>query len=334
MPNHPILVTVPEPLRSYILSAEARRKLERFADVTWNDDDHNWSGAELAARLSGQEAIIASWGLAKLTSEVLAQADQLRLVAYAAGSVKGFVTDAVFERGIAVSHAASRIADSVAEYALLMAMTGLRRPHELDRRMKAGEEWPKTRDMPVYEIAGARIGLLGMGYVGRRAAGLFKAVGAQVFVYDPYFPEARAQALGLHKVGLDELLSTCKVISVHLPVTEETHRMLGARELALIQDGAVFVNTARSWAVDQEALAAELAQGRFWAALDVFDTEPLPLDHPFRGMDNVLLSPHVAGLTLDSQGSLMAEMIDEAERFFVGQPLQHQVTRDMLATMA
>jgi phosphoglycerate dehydrogenase-like enzyme len=121
---------------------------------------------------------------------------------------------------------------------------------------------------------------------------------------------------------------------VHLPVTEETHRMLGARELALIQDGAVFVNTARSWAVDQEALAAELAQGRFWAALDVFDTEPLPLDHPFRGMDNVLLSPHVAGLTLDSQGSLMAEMIDEAERFFVGQPLQHQVTRDMLATMA
>ncbi|MBN1399940.1 MAG: hydroxyacid dehydrogenase [Anaerolineae bacterium] len=334
MSKHPILVTVPEPLRGYILSAEARRRLERFADVTWNDDGHNWSGEELAARLPGQEAIIASWGLAKLTPELLAQADQLRLVAYAAGSVKGFVTDAVFERGIAVSHAASRIADSVAEYALLMAMTGLRRPHELDRRMKAGEEWPKTRDMPVYEIASARVGLLGMGYVGRRAAGLFKAVGAQVFVYDPYFPEARAQVLGVHKVELDELLSTCKVISVHLPVTQETHHMLGARELALIQDGAVFVNTARSWVVDEEALAAELARGRFWAALDVFDIEPLPLDHPFRQMDNVLLSPHVAGLTLDSQGSLMAEMIGDAERFFAGQPLQHQVTRDMLPTMA
>jgi len=109
---------------------------------------------------------------------------------------------------------------------------------------------------------------------------------------------------------------------------------LGARELALIQDGAVFVNTARSWVVDQQAMIRELATGRFWAALDVFDVEPLPAEHPLRHMDNVLLTPHVAGFTRDCYGSLMALMVAEVERFFAGESLKFRVTRDMLSTMA
>ena len=334
MPKHKVLITVPQPLRGYVLNDAALAKLQGFAEITMNEDGHNWSAEELSARLPGVEAIIASWGLAKLTPKVLAFADKLRLVAYGAGSVKGFATDALFDRGIALCHAASRIADSVAEYSLLLAMTGLRRPHELDRQMKAGESWPKTRDMPAYEIAGARVGLLGMGYVGQRSAKLFNAVGADVSVYDPYLSSERAEELSVRKVELDELLSQSKVISVHLPVTEETRHMLGARELGLIQDGAIFVNTARSLVVDQDAMVAELATGRFWAGLDVFDTEPLPLDHPLRSMDNVLLSPHVAGLTLDSQSNLMGEMIDDTQRYFAGEPLAHQVSRDLLAIMA
>ncbi|NLD71703.1 MAG: hydroxyacid dehydrogenase, partial [Chloroflexi bacterium] len=194
--------------------------------------------------------------------------------------------------------------------------------------------WPKSREAPVYEIAGRRVGILGMGYVGRRSARLFKAVGAEVWVYDPYLPEEDAARLGVTKAELEDLLSECPVISVHLPVTDETLRMLGARELALIQDGAVFVNTARSLVVDQDALLAELRKGRFWAALDVFDKEPLAEDSPFRSLDNVLLTPHVAGLTMDSYQSLMALAIDEVERFFSDKPLVYSVTREMLATMA
>ena len=110
--------------------------------------------------------------------------------------------------------------------------------------------------------------------------------------------------------------------------------MLGSRELSLIQDGAVFVNTARSVVVDQDALSSELQTGRFWAALDVFDQEPLPVDSPFRDLDNVMLTPHVAGLSVDSYQGLISLAVDEVTRFFQGQPLQYQVTRDMLATMA
>ena len=329
-----VLVTVPQSLRRYILSEEAVTKLHHLANVSMNEDDRNWTGEELAEKLPGIDVIIASWGLAKLTPKVLARAGRLRLVAYAAGSVKGFVTEAVYERGIAVTHAASRIADSVADFTLLLAMMGLRRPQDFDRRMKAGEAWPESRDIPMFEITGKKVGLLGMGYVGRRAARLFQGIEAKVWAYDPYLSPERATELGVHKAELDELLSECQVISVRLPVTDETRHMLGARELALIRDGAVFINTARAWVVDQEAMIKELTQGRFWAALDVFDPDPLPADHPLRGMDNVLLTPHIAGLTRDSYLNLMAEMVDELDRFLQGKPLKFQVTQDMLATMA
>ena len=329
-----VLITVPQPLRGLIFTEDALTRLRRLARVTMNDDGRNWTPEEIASRLTGVDALITGWGIAPLTAQVLAGANRLRLIAHAAGSVKGFVTDAVFERGIAVTHAASRIADSVAEFTVLVAMMGLRRPQDFDRQMKAGDLWPKSRELPLFEIRGKRVGLLGMGYVGRRTAALFQALGAEVWAYDPYLSLERAQELGVRKAALDELLQSCQIISDHLPVTGETHHLLGARELALIQDGAVFVNTARASTVDQEALTRELASGRFWAALDVFDPEPLPPDHPLRSMPNVLLTPHIAGLTRDSYQDLGATMVDELERFFRGERLRHRVTREMLATMA
>ena len=334
MNRYHVLVSVPQPLRGRILPAEALARLQCLAEVTLNEDGRSWNAQELASRLPGVDALITGWGIVPLTAEVLAQADRLRLIAHAAGSVKGFVTDAVFARGIAVTHAASRIADSVAEFSLLAVLIGLRRPHDLDRQMKTRTPWPAGIEAPAYEIAGRSVGLLGMGYVGQRAARLFQAVGAEVWAYDPYLSPQRAAELGVRQAALDALLRACPIISVHLPVTEETHHLLGARELALIQDGAVFVNTARSWVVDQQAMIRELATGRFWAALDVFDVEPLPAEHPLRHMDNVLLTPHVAGFTRDCYGSLMALMVAEVERFFAGEPLKFRVTRDMLPTMA
>ena len=129
-------------------------------------------------------------------------------------------------------------------------------------------------------------------------------------------------------------MRSCQVVSVHLPVTEETHHIIGAHELGLLQDGAVIVNTARAWTMDQDALLSELSSGRIWAALDVFDPEPLPVDHPLRQLDNVFLTPHVAGLSRDSYHGLTAEMVGEIERAYAGEPLRYRVTKDMLPTMA
>lgn len=330
-----VLVSIPNPLRKEIMEPQTLTELCSFAEVSLNDDGHNWSEDELSSRLPGVDALLCSWGTALLTPALLDSADRLCLIAYAAGSVKYFVTDAVYDRGIRVTHAAPRIADSVADISLLLAMMGLRKPQDFDRRLKAGEHWPEKRLVDTYEIRGKRVGLLGLGYVGRKAARLFQAVGAKVWGYDPYVSEADASQIGVRKVELDELLSSCKVISVHLPITEETHHLLGATELGLIQDGAVFINTARAWVVDQAALLAELEQGRFWAALDVFDKEPLPTDSPFRKLDNVLLTPHIAGLTRDAHYGLTREMVSEIKRLLVdGEPLRHEITRERLAKMA
>ena len=330
-----VLVTIPQPLRDTVLDHETLAELTTFADVTYNEEGRNWNEAELVERLPGVDAILASWGLARLTPDLLAQADRLGLVAYAAGSVRPFVTDAVYERGIRVTHAAARIADSVADVTLLLAMMGLRKPQDFDRRLKAVEAWPEKRDIDTYEIRGKRVGLLGLGYVGRRSAALFQAVGAEVWAYDPYLAQAEAAALGVRLVSKEELLRECRVISVHLPSTDETRHMLGARELALIPDGAVFINTARASVVDQEALLRELQTGRFWAALDVFDPEPLPVDSPLRQLDNVLLTPHIAGLTRDSYFGMGREMVAEIRRQFVdGAPLRYEITRERLAQMA
>jgi phosphoglycerate dehydrogenase-like enzyme len=329
-----VLVTVPQPLRGHIMQPATLARLSSLATVTFNEDGRNWSAGELAERLPGVDVILASWGLPPLTDEVLARADRLRLVAYGAGSVKGFATPALFDRGIAVCHAAPRIADSVAEFTVMVALMGLRRPQDFDRRMKAGEGWPKAVDAPLYEIANKRVGLLGMGYVGQRTARLFRALGADVWCYDPYLAAEDAAALGVRSAALDDLLRGCQVISVHLPVTEETRHLLGRRELSLIADGSVFVNCARAWAVDQDALLAELSTGRFWAALDVFDVEPLSADSPWRRLDSVLLTPHVAGLTRDCYYGLSELMIDEIARFVAGEPLHHRVTREALAHMA
>ena len=113
--------------------------------------------------------------------------------------------------------------------------------------------------------------------------------------YDPYWTQARAEELGVVLVSLDDLLRESNVVSLHLPVTPETTAMFGAREFSLVRDGAVFVNSARSALYDEPALIAELKAGRFTACIDVFDKEPLPLDHPFRAMEQVMITPHIAG---------------------------------------
>lgn len=329
-----ILVAVPEPLRSRILSPEAHQQLLALGEVRWNNDGRNWNGSELAERLGGVEGLLTGWGITQLDESVLAGADALRIIGHSAGSVKGFLTPAVFDRGIIVTHAASRIADSVAEFALTMALVGLKRPDLFSTQMHAGMAWEQNSNVPLHEIAGRKVGILGCGYVGQRSARLFKAVGADVFVYDPYLSRERAQEMGVTKVELENLLKICQIISVHLPSTAETRQLLSAEKLALIQDGAVFINSARAWVLDESALIAELTAGRFWAALDVFEQEPLPLDHPLRQLSNVLLTPHIAGRTEESYANLLGTVIQEFARFASGQPLRYQVTRDMLATMA
>jgi phosphoglycerate dehydrogenase-like enzyme len=140
--------------------------------------------------------------------------------------------------------------------------------------------------------------------------------------------------LGVRLVSLDDVLGQSEVVSVHVPITPETRHLVGRRELALLPDGAAFINTARAWAVDQEALLAELQTGRISAALDVFEPEPMPVDSPFRRLENVILTPHQAGRTVDTYRRQGLAMVEEIERYWTGQPLRYQISAERHAIMA
>ena len=332
-PNPRILVLPRPNLLRQLLGADGERRLSALGRVAIFEEDRSLSSAELAAQIAGFDVVLTGWGTPAFTDEVLASATELKLIAHTAGSIKYMLPPPVFERGIAVTHAAPVIAVAVAEWTLLMVMTMLQRPHLHDRNLRAGV-WDKGAVPMRQELAGRRVSLVGASYTGRSFAALLRAVGAEVWIYDPYLTEADAADLGVGKVTLDHLLSACPIVSLHAPITPETHHMIGARELGLLADGALFVNAARAWLVDETALLAELRSGRIDAALDVFDNEPLPVDNPFRELENVLLTPHMAGHSLQSRRRQGSHMIAEVERFLAGEPLHFEVRQEHLMTMA
>ncbi len=333
----PNVLVLPGPtLYHRLFNAETDARLRNLAEVTFNDRDENWTSQELAGRIGPYDGLVTCWGSPPITEEVLDAAANLKVIAHSAGSVKGIIKENVLERGIKVSSASIAMAPAVAEFSLILTFLGLRPIHEYDFGMRrAGRRWDSQEEFGVgWEIAASRIGVVGAGMVGRLYIAKAKALGADVCVCDPYLTGESASELGATKLDLAELLESCPIVVIHAPTTPETHHMIGAAELALMPDNGYLINTARSWVVDQEALLAELRSGRIRAALDVFDEEPLPLDHPFRSLPNVLLTPHIAGATMQTRDRQGECAVRDLENALAGRPLAHEVTLERYAILA
>jgi (S)-sulfolactate dehydrogenase len=201
----------------------------------------------------------------------------------------------------------------VVEYVIGTAMPLLRGAYFANAAMIAGE-FPKTK-LIGREIAGKRMGLVGFGAIARDTARHAKALGMTVAAYDPYVPADAAVWQGIEKLELDALLATSDVISIHLPLTPETRGVIGEAAFAKMKPDAVLINAARGGVMDEAALVAALKGGRLGgAALDVFEQEPLKADGAklFAGTPNLILTPHIAGNTVESNGrvsGLVAERV-------------------------
>jgi len=254
---------------------------------------------------------------------------------HSAGTIRPFVPKSLIGDGVRVSQSAAAMARSVAELALYFTLSLLRSLNQVDRAMAHAHDWRRAAAFaPGRTIDSATIGVIGASRVGRAYIAIVRNLGARVNVYDPYLSPDEATALGVRTVSLEELLSTSDVVANHAPVTTETQELLSADRLALLRDGAAFVNTARSAIVDSSALQAELLSGRISAGLDVFDSEPRDPGSPLWNLPNVMLSPHIGATTRESflhQGRLSVE---EIERFLSGAPLLHEVTVDAYDRLA
>ena len=326
-----IAVLIPEATWQQVIAPGAAARLEALGQPIRLDVSDM---AQVRAALARADVALTGWRCPRLTADLLAGAPRLKLITHTAGSVKGLIDASAWDRGIAVCHAANLIADAVAELCLSLELLCLRRAHEMDRGMRAGVAWSVLRESPGELLRGKKVGLVGCGYVARKHLQLLKPFGCDVSVFDPYLPAAAAAGLGVRQTDLDTLFRESKVVSNHAPITPETRGLIGARQLALLQPGSVFVNTARAYTVDYAALLEALRTGRFYAALDVFEQEPLPPDSPFLQLPNVILTPHAAGHSVDSHYAQGEAMVDEIARHLAGEPLQYQVTREQLAIMA
>lgn len=210
--------------------------------------------------------------------------------------------DACTEAGIIVCNQAGENREAVAEHALGLMLTLGKRIIEADRRMRSDRDWDRNQFMG-QDMLGKTVGIVGLGHIGSRMAELCgQLFRMRVLAYDPYLSPEDFKACGAEPTPLDELLQEADYVTVHTPRNEETKGMFGAREFDLMKESAYFVITARGGIVDEAALAAALKSGSISAAgVDVFAVEPPPLDDPLVGLDNIILTPHTAGVTVDAR---------------------------------
>jgi phosphoglycerate dehydrogenase-like enzyme len=287
------------------------------------------------ARLSDVELLITGWGCAPLTADVLGAAPRLRAIVHTAGTVRHHVTDACWERGIAVSSAAAANAVPVAEYAVSMILLAGKRVPEIARRFR-GERVQQDWNVLFPEAGNYRttVGLLGASLIGRRVAELLRPFDVEVLLHDPYVADDEIRELGADPVELDEVFARGRVVSLHAPLLPSTRGMVDARLLGLMPDGATLINTARGGLVDHVALERELLSGRLRAVLDVTTPEPLPADSPLWDCDGVLLTPHIAGSKGNELRRLADSAADEVQRWAAGRPFAHPVRRELLPLTA
>ncbi|MCK0118216.1 hydroxyacid dehydrogenase [Isoptericola sp. S6320L] len=315
-----------------LFDATARERLAAVADVA-PEAVTAADGEGVDRVLRDVEVLVTGWGAPRLDAELLARAPRLRAVVHAAGSVKKFVTEEVWTRGIDVSSAATANARPVAEYTLAMILLAGKRVLEsaaaFDRH-RSFTGW----HLPPHGNNGLVVGLVGASRTGRQVLELLAPFDTDVLLHDPFVDAAEARSLGATAVGLDELLRRSDVVSLHAPALPETYRMIGGRELALLRDHSTLLNTGRGQLVDTAALTAEVLAGRLRAILDVTDPEPLPADHPLYGAPGALLTPHVAGSSGNELRRLGDSAVAEVERLAAGRGLAHPVRPEHLARTA
>lgn len=258
---------------------------------------------ELAAAIADAEAIIVR-NRTQVTAGLIASAPHLKAVGRLGVGLDNIDLAACKERGIAVLPAIGANAASVAEYVLCTAMMLLRAPAFSGTADLQAGKWPRAALSKGREIAGKSMGLIGFGSIGQTTRDLARAAGFRTIAHDDFLaPDHPAWKTTGRAETLDELLGIADVVSLHCPLTKETRGLIGADQFAAMKPGAILVNTARGGIVDEKALADALRSGHLrGAAIDVFASEPIDkaTGELFAGLNNLILTPHVAGVTVES----------------------------------
>ena len=278
---------------------------------------------DVIAATAGADALIVQW--APITADVIGTLERCRVIVRLGIGVDNVDLAAARARGFPVCNVPDYCLDEVADHTLALALSLARQLVRIDRRVRAGT-WRITPDAPMPAFRAMTFATVGFGRIARGVLERAEAFGFRLAAYDPLVPEEAFQRAGVERLELDALFAGADIVSLHCPLTAETRHLVNAERLRQMKPTAVLVNTARGGLVDTVALAEALADGTVAAAgLDVFETEPLPEEHPLRLCPNALLTSHVSWYSEQSVPRLQRKAAEEVVRALNGEPLLHPV---------
>ncbi len=272
------------------------------------------SKEDLLKEIKDADGLIVRSGT-KVTAEVIAAAERLKIVGRAGSGLDNVDTVAATRRGIVVMNTPGGNTVTTAEHTMAMIFAMTRRIPQATASTRAGK-WEKEKFMGV-ELYNKTLGIVGVGQIGGYLTKLAQGVGMQVVAYDPYLAEERAQKMGVTMVELEELFHRADIISVHTPLTPETKALINAQAIAKMKPGVMIANCARGGIVNENDLYQALKERRIAAAaFDVFEEEPVKSDHPLLTLDNFICSPHIGASTTEAQENVAVGIAEQIVDYF------------------
>jgi len=284
---------------------------------------------EVRAAVADAEAVLNCY--APIGADVIATMQRCRIIARYGIGLDTIDIPAATERGILVTNVPDYCIDEVSDHALALIMSLARAVPQLDRSVRAGR-WDAMVARPLHRLRGRTLGLVGFGRIARRLAEKTAPIGFEILATDPYVPDEAIRAAGARPTNLDELLGASDVVSIHVPLTEESRHLIGARQLERMRPGAFLVNTSRGPLVDLDALRAALEAGRLGgAALDVLEREPPEPGDPLLSREDVVVTPHAAFYSEESMAEQQRKAAEQVVVALEGGTPPYAVNAEALA---
>ena len=319
--------------RERVFNDKYYNMLRTFGEVAIFDKD-DFEDTDYTVEFSkNSDIIITSWGSPCIDKNILDASPNLKAVIHAAGSIKPIISDEFINRKIRITNSAAAIGEGVAETALALAISSCKGFYQLNKDTHNGL-WDENMPTTVKDFYDITVGVISGGYVGRHMVKLLKNFHVDILMYDPILTAEQIEEIGAKKVELNELMSSCDVVSIHAPSIPETENMIGKEQLELMPDGAVLINTARGAIINEQELIAELKRNRIFACIDVTEPEPPAADNELRNLDNVILTPHIAGTCTNGLKRIALHVYEEIDRLLKGEKMRTEVDLSKLSTLA
>lgn len=314
--DNALRIVVPDDAPAAVAGSVQEAKLQALGGLQ-TYDSLAATPALLLERIRDADVAICIRNSSQFTDDVLSQCQGLKHIAVFGIGVDMVDLDACKRLGITVTNIPGYSAPAVAECALTLALSVSRKVRQNDLLIREGD-WARA---PVDQLYGKTLGIIGAGPIGKRMAELGLAVGMNVIGWTFHPDQEWGKRTGVTWVSIEDVLSTADVVSIHVRLSDQSRELVDAAKLALMKPSAILVNTARGAIVDEDALVRALETGRIaGAGLDVFTTEPLPLGHAFTKLDNVVLSPHVAASTPETDYAGLEMVVDNIRNVANGSP--------------